>query len=175
MESKRMKRLFVLLASLLLLGCTSQEAHLIYLPETTPTPVAQVTPTPPPEAVPIVVEPIDGAGFAADLNGIPIIDERTHYYEYYLSVDNLRIYEENGETLLDAVITNNYPKTLTGGLSITFYRDGIKYAYADFYTADGGLTLVAGENLVYADVLTEVDVQMMDFEIGVTTPFLPEG
>ena len=171
-----MKRLLILLLiATCVFGCTSQEAHLIYLPESTPTPAPQFTPTPPPREEPIVVDPIEGTGFATDLNGIPILDERTHYYDYYLSIDNLRIYEENGETLLDAVITNNYPKTLTGGLSITFYQEGIKYAYAEFYTADGGLKLVAGENLVYADVLTEVDVQMMDFEIDVTAPFLPEG
>ena len=90
-------------------------------------------------------------------------------------IDNLRIYEENGETLIDAIVTNNYPGTLTGGLCITFYLDGIKYGYAEFYTADGGLKLIPGENRVYADVLTEVDVQPMDFEIGVSVPIAPEA
>ena len=49
------------------------------------------------------------------------------------------------------------------------------YGYADFYTADGGLKLFSGENRVYADVLTEVDVQSMDFTLKVTTPFAPEN
>jgi len=44
-----MKRLLLLLLALILFGCSSQEAHLIYLPETTPTPEPQYTPTPPPE------------------------------------------------------------------------------------------------------------------------------
>ena len=86
----------------------------------------------------------------------------------------MRIYEENGETLIDAIITNNYPGKLTGGLRITFTQDGVKRGYADFLTASGDLMLLPGENRVYADVLTEVDVQMMDFTIDVSVPFMPE-
>ena len=161
--------------TLLLLGCTSQEAHLIYLPEATPTPVPLHTPTPPPVPEPILIPSIEGKGFSTDANGLPIMDPDTHYYTYYLTVDSLRIYEENGETLIDAIITNNFDKPLSGGLSIVFNVDGLKYGDAAFYTADGNLRLFPGENRVYADVRTEVDVQMMDFELTVTTPFLPES
>jgi hypothetical protein len=168
------KRILLLLAALLLLGCTSQEAHLIYLKEATPTPAPLHTPTPPPVPDPIVLAPIEGEGFTTDENGLPILDPRTHYYTYYLTVDSLRIYEENGETLIDAVITNNFDRPLSGGLSIVFKQDSLKYGDAAFYTADGGLKLFPGENRVYADVRTEVDVQMMDFELTVTTPFVPE-
>jgi hypothetical protein len=169
-----MKRLLLLLALLLIVGCSSQEAHLIYLPESTPTPTPMFTPTPPPEPKPINVDPVVGEGFKTDVNGIPIMDERTHYYEQYITVSQMRIYEENGETLIDAIITNNYPGKLTGGLRITFTEDGVKRGYADFLTASGDLMLLPGENRVYADVLTEVDVQMMDFTIDVSVPFMPE-
>ena len=150
-----MKRLLYLLLALLLIGCSSQEAHLIYLPESTPEPTPLFSPTPPPEPEPIALAPIEGDGFLTDVNGIPILNARTHYLDYYLVIDNLRIYEENGETLIDATITNDYPGKLTGGLCITFYQDGIKYGYAEFYTAEGGLKLIPGENRVYADVLEE--------------------
>ncbi len=167
-----MKRILFLLPILLIvLGCTSQEAHLIYMPETTPSPTPLYTPTPPPVPDPIVVQPIEGEGFPSDANGIPILEPNTHYYNFYMTVDDLRVYEENGETLIDAVITNNYPRALSGGLRITFYRGGIKYGYADFYTDGDELTLFSGRNRVYADVKTEVDVQMMNFEITVTVPF----
>jgi hypothetical protein len=169
-----MKRLLLLFALLLIVGCSSQEAHLIYLPESTPTPTPMFTPTPPPEPKPINVDPVVGEGFKTDVNGIPIMDERTHYYEQYITVSQMRIYEENGETLIDAIITNNYPGKLTGGLRITFTQDGVKRGYADFLTASGDLMLLPGENRVYADVLTEVDVQMMDFTIDVSVPFMPE-
>ena len=169
-----MKRLLLLFALLLIVGCSSQEAHLIYLPESTPTPTPMFTPTPPPEPKPINVDPVVGEGFKTDVNGIPIMDERMHYYEQYITVSQMRIYEENGETLIDAIITNNYPGKLTGGLRITFTQDGVKRGYADFLTASGDLMLLPGENRVYADVLTEVDVQMMDFTIDVSVPFMPE-
>ena len=171
-----MRRILLpLLALLLLIGCTSQEAHLIYLPEATPTAEPLHTPTMPPEPEPIAIAPVEGAGFVTDANGLPILNPDTHYYTNYLLVDDLRIYEVNGETLIDAVIVNNFDKPLTGGLTITFYADSLKYGDAAFYTADGGLKLFPGENRVYADVRTEVDVQMMDFELTVSTPFVPEG
>lgn len=173
-----MKRVRLLLLVLILLAltaaCTSQEAHLIYLPESTPTATPLFTPTPPPEPEPINVDPIVGEGFKTDANGIPILNDKTHYYDYYLSISQMRIYEENGETLIDAVITNDYPGKLTGGLRIVFRQEGIMYGYADFYTAVGDLALLPGENRVYGDVLTEVDVQMMDFEFEVLTPFAPQ-
>ena len=169
-----MKRLLFLLLALLMLACSSQEAKLIYLPESTPTAEPLFTPTPPPEPVPIEVAPVQGEGFHTDANGIPILNEKTHYFEYYLTIRNLHIYEENGETLIDAIITNNYPNKLTGGLCITFTRDNMKFGYGDFYTASGDLVLFPGENRVYADVLTEVDVQQMPFEITVSKPFVPE-
>ncbi len=171
-----MKRFLWVLTALLCVACTSQEAHLIYLPEQTSAPVVNVTPSPSPEPEPIYFAPIEGEGFTTDPNGLPILDPQTHYFEYYLSVSNLRIYEHNGETLIDATITNSFSKTLTGGLRISFYdASGMMYGYADFYTADGGLKLFSGENRVYADVLTEVDVQSMDFTLKVTTPFAPEN
>ncbi len=170
-----MKRLLILLFALVCAACTSQEAHLIYLPEQTEAPVVETSPTPKPEPEPIYFAPIEGEGFSTDPNGLPILHPDTHYYDYYLSIGNLRIYEHNGETLIDAIITNSFGKTLTGGLRVTFYDDsGMQYGYADFYTAAGGLKLFSGENRVYADVLTEVNVQGMRFEFSVTEPFLPE-
>ena len=169
-----MKRLLLLLSVLLLIGCSSQEAHLIYLPESTPTATPLFTPTPPPEPEAITVDPVTGEGYTTDANGIPILNEKTHYYDYYVSVSQMRIYEENGETLIDAIITNDYPTALIGGIRIKFYEDGIMHGYAQFRTAFGDLKLLPGDNRVYADVLTEVDIQMMEYEIEVSVPFAPE-
>lgn len=171
-----MKRLLILAAALLAAACTSQEAHLIYLPEQTPTPAVHTTPTPSPEPEPLNFAPIEGEGVATDLNGLPILNPQTHYFDYYLSITDLRVYEHNGETLIDAVISNSYPKTLVGGLRITFYdKTGRPYGYADFYTAGGELKLFTGDNRVYADVLTEVDVQGMTFKLDVIDAFRPEN
>ncbi len=171
-----MKRWLILAAALCMTACTSQEAHLIYLPEQTPTPEVHVTPTPSPEPEPILFAPIEGEGVATDLNGLPILNPETHYFDYYLSVNDLRVYEQEGETLIDAVISNSYSKTLVGGLRILFYDStGMQYGYADFYTAGGGLKLFTGDNRVYADVLTEVNVQGMTFKFEVTDAFRPEN
>lgn len=171
-----MKRLWMIAAALLFAACTSQEAHLVYLPEQTPVPAVVVTPTPSPEPEPLYLATIEGEGFATDPNGLPILDAQTHYFSYYLSVSNLRVYEQNEETLVDAVITNSFQKPLVGGLRIEFRDEsGRMYGYADFYTAGGGLKLMPGENRVYADVRTEIDVQMMDFELTVTDAFKPEA
>ena len=171
-----MKRLIVLFLVLCTVcACASQEAHLIYLPEQTPTPAAQETPTPSPEPEPLELAPIEGEGFTMDENGLPILNAQTHYFDYYLSVSNLRVYEQNDETLLDATITNSFTDVLTGGLRISFYDEsGMLYGYGDLQTAAGPLKLFPGENRVYADVLTEVDVQQMDFVFTVTEPFGPE-
>lgn len=169
-----MKRLLPMLFAMLLIGCSAQGAHLIYIPESTPTATPLFTPTPPPEPLPIIVDPVTGMGFLTDENGIPILNETTHYYDYYISFSQMRVFEENGDTLIDAVITNDYPKKLSGGLQVMFLNDGVKYGYAELHTAAGDLVLLPGENRVYGDVLTEVDVQMMEYAIEVSVPFVPE-
>lgn len=171
-----MKRFLILLLILsTVCACASQEAHLIYLPEQTPTPAALETPTPSPAPEPLELAPIAGEGFTMDENGLPVLNAQTHYFEYYLSVSNLRVYEQNDETLMDATITNSFSGVLTGGLRISFYDEsGMLYGYGDLKTAAGPLKLFPGENRVYADVLSEVDVQGMDFAFTVTEPFEPE-
>ena len=171
-----MKRLLAWLGALLLLcACAAQNATLIDLPEQTPAPTVLVSPTPTPEPEPLEVLPIEDNGFLTDSNGLPILNEQTHYYDYYLTVANLRLYEHNDETLIDATIINSFQKTLTGSLRIVFTgEDGIRYGYGDFYTASGTLKLLPGENRVYCDVRTEVDVRDMSWDLVVETPFLPE-
>lgn len=171
-----MKRLLAIIWALALLcACSAQKAYLIDLPEQTPAPTVLVSPSPTPEPEPLEIAPIEDNGFLTDSNGLPILNEQTHYYDYYLTIANLRIYEHNEETLIDTTILNSFQKTLTGALRIIFYGDdGIQYGYGDFYTATGALKLLPGENRVYCDVHTEVDVKDMRFELAIITPFAPE-
>ena len=171
-----MKRLFACVcACLLLCACAAQKAYLIDLPEQTPAPIVEASPSPTPDPEPLEIAPIEDEGFLTDSNGLPILNEQTHYYDYYLTIANFRLYEQNEETLIDATILNGYPKTLTGNLRIVFTGDdGIQYGFGDFYTAGGALKLLPGENRVYCDVRTEVDVKDMPYELVVVTPFLPE-
>lgn len=171
-----MKRLGIIMTALLMLcACSLQKAYLVDLPEQTPAATVQESPTQTPDPEPLSILPIDGNGFVTDGNGLPILNEQTHYFDYYLTVSNLRLYEQNEETLIDATIQNSFSKVLIGALRIVFYgEDGIQYGYGDFYTADGALKLLPGENRVYCDVHTEVNVKDMTFALKIITPFAPE-
>lgn len=167
-------RWIVIIALLLFTACTVQEAHLIYRPEPTAKMTAAPTLTPAPEIVEI--PPVTGQPFRTDANGVLILDDETHYLTYYVTLNDIRIYEYGEGVFLDGVAVNSFPQTLTGGLRITFRNDnGVNYGYGDFYTADGKLTLLPGENRIYADILTEIDVQEMNWEITVVGSFGPRS
>ena len=45
--------------------------------------------------------------------------------------------------------------------------------YGTIHTAEGTLTLGVGDNRIYAEILSEVDVQQATCRIEQTTPFNP--
>ena len=165
-----------LAATLLFMGCVRQDAWLSYtVPETQPpTATAAHTLAPTREPIPLVVEPVLGEDFYTDRKGIPILDKDTHYFTYYLAFSDLRIYEEDGFTFMDGVCTNSFDGTLTGEARICFYdRDEKLVGYGTIHTAEGDLTLPVGENRIYAEILSEEDVQQADCRIEQVTPFNP--
>lgn len=171
----KMIRFGIILVSIILLftSCTIQEAHLIYRPEETADPTAVPTDTPVPET--LTIEPVTGNPFKTDINGVLIQDELNHYLLYYVTLNNIRIYEYGEGTFLDGTAVNSFPQTLTGKLRITFKgTDGIIFGYGDLYTADGKLTLLPGENSVYAEILTEVNIQQLELSVSAVDSFGPK-
>lgn len=168
-----MKRILLILMCLLLsTACVEQTARLVYLPEETGDPSEQATIPPTPEI--LKVEDIYGSSFVTDINGVPILNEQEHYFGYYITFTDIRIYEYNDSTFLDAVAYNGYSELLKGGLRIEFNSEaGTLYGYGELKTADGELTLFPGENRVYAEIFTEIDVQQMDFTFEVSEPLQP--
>lgn len=171
-------RILILLLSLLLgafCGCIKQDAWLVYSPEgARPTGTPALTPEP--TATPEVLEiaPVTGSTFPMDEKGLPILDASTHYFTYYLVFSDLRIYEENGYTYLDGVCTNSYSRPLTGGVEIVFADStGAVYGRGALHTAEGDMTLDPGETRIYAEILSETDVQLMGFSLQITTVFTP--
>ena len=165
-----------ILMGLLLVGCVRQDAWLSYtVPETPqPTPTAVRTQAPTREPIPMTVEPVLGEDFHSDRNGIPILDKETHYFTYYLSFSDLRIYEEEGFTYMDGVCTNSFDGTLTGEARICFYdKDERLVGYGTIHTAEGGLTLTVGANRIYAEILSEVNVQQLTCQIEQVSAFHP--
>ena len=157
-------------------GCVRQDAWLSYrIPETPqPTTTAIHTPAPTREPVTLTFEPVLGEDFLTDRKGIPILDKDTHYFTYYLSFYNMRVYEEEGYTYLDGLCLNAFDGTLTGEARICFYdADGKLVGFGALHTAEGGLTLAVGENRIYAEILSEVDVQALSAVIEQVAPFNP--
>ena len=157
-------------------GCVRQNAWLSYrIPETPqPTTTAIHTPAPTREPVTLTFEPVLGEDFLKDRKGIPILDKDTHYFTYYLSFHDLRVYEEEGYTYMDGLCLNAFDGTLTGEARICFYdADGKLVGFGTLHTAEGGLTLAVGENRIYAEILSEVDVQALSAVIEQVAPFNP--
>ena len=164
------------LAFLLFAGCVRQDAWLSYAVPDTPQPTATAVHTPAPTREPVLlnVEPILGEDFHTDRKGIPILDKDTHYFTYYLAFYDLRIYEEDGYTYMDGICTNSFDGTLTGEARICFYdKDEKLVGYGVLHTAEGELTLSVGENRIYAEILSEVNVQQLQCRIEQVAPFNP--
>ncbi len=166
----------MLFVAFLLNGCVRQEAWLTYsVPETQPpTPTPMQTPVSTMEPIPLSVEPVLGEDFFTDRKGIPILDKDSHYFTYYISFSDLRIYEEKGYTYMDGVCTNSFDGTLTGEARICFYdKDEKLVGYGSIHTAEGDLTLSVGNNRIYAEILSEVDVQQLECRIEQVSAFNP--
>jgi len=159
--------LLLVLLPVWLIGCVRQHPVLGAEPTPGPTP----SPTPPP-----LQQSVVAAVQQNDLSGNPIGDESTHYGNY-VAFEDLRVYEYNMETFLDAAAVNHYPGQLTGAVEIRFYdQDGTLLAAAPLYTAgaETQLVLQPGENRIYAEINTDVNIQLADFQLETTIPFAPE-
>lgn len=170
----------ILLVSLVMLsGCVSQEAHLRYSPdEELPVPTATSVITPKPEASPYYpeMEPANGEPVPTDSLGIGIIDPDEHYFKFYVSFSNIRIYEENGCNYLDGICLNGYENDLTGRCRVMFFDGaGQKCGEGNLHTSDSisDLNLLRGENRVFSEISSETDISSCAFEIETVSAFYP--
>ena len=77
----------------------------------------------------------------------------------------------NDVSLQQAAETNEkYP-----GVARPFgiYADEKLVGFGQLHTAEGGLTLAVGANRIYAEILSEVNIQQLTFQIEQTAPFNP--
>lgn len=165
------KSLIALCAFVLFTGCVSQTAELVYT-----VPESQETPNPASgrDLMKLNVPDVTGAPVLMDAMGVPVLDEDAHYYKLYVSFTNIRVYEEDGHTYLDAVAVNGYGRTLSGGLDIVFPDgEGGSLGRGTLHTAAGGLVLAPGSTRVYAEIEAETDVRLAGFTFDMTAPFVP--
>lgn len=164
------KRAFGLLVSALLLfglaaciGCDDAQPVL----HGTPTPSASPTPLPDAFAAEItaVPEPTDALG--------KVVEGDNHYFGY-LSFGELRVYEYGNGTFLDGVCINAFPTALDGRVDVVYYTaEGKLCGSGTIHNAQGSTRLESGTNAIYAEISTDIDVQMMDFTLEIKTPFAP--
>lgn len=156
---------FISIFLLLCTGCISQRPVQALLPTPSPSP----SPTPMP-----LVQSITPVPRKTDHNGKVIYTE--DHFMQYLTFSNIRIYEYGGGTYLDGICTSAYTGTLFGQMGVTFYdEDENEVAGAELHTAQSfGLVIYPGENHIYAEIGTDMDVQMMDYAFRMITQFMPE-
>ena len=63
---------------------------------------------------------------------------------------------------------------LDGVVNIVYRsEDGRVCGTGRIHNAEGGTVLESGSNAIYAEILTDIDVQGMDFTLEIETPFTP--
>ena len=166
MKRRRWKPLLRLLAALLVAGLCSACVHVEPELVGTPTPPASPTPEPDPFQLELTAAPVE-----TDQLG-KRIETEDHYFRYYLSFGDLRVYEYGTGTFLDGVCVNAYPLPLDGVVHIVYYsEDGRVCGTGQIHNAEGGTVLQSGSNAIYAEILTDISVQDMDFVLEVETQF----
>jgi len=134
----------------------------------TPTPSASPTPLPEPFTAVITAAPLE-----VDQLG-KRIESEDHYFRYYLSFGDLRVYEYGTGTFLDGICVNAYPLPLDGELNIVYYTDeGKVQGIGKIHTSDGGTVFKSGSNAIYAEINTDINIQEKDFVLEVTRTFRP--
>lgn len=150
-------------APLLFLACQNDTPVLAG----TPTPAATPTPLPDPFSAEITAQPV-----STDQLGNAILGD-DHYFQY-LSFGELRVYEYGDGTFLDGLCVNAFPQPLDGEVDIVYYtEEGKVCGVGRIHNAAGTTLLETGTNAVYAEISTDIDVTMMDFQLVVKTNFQP--
>ena len=159
----------ILILLLLLCACVQQRLVLHYNE-----PAASVSPTPLSERR-VELPLLTGVPFVQDINGLPIIDEKSHYFDNYLRFSGIRVYMYGDSVLMDGICTNKFSLPLLGLLRINFYdKEGHLIGTGELTTADHRFRLMPGENNIYATVYAEGEIELANFRFEVISPLFPE-
>ena len=160
---------YIFLACLMVFICMWLVSCISAKPAVTGTPTPSSTPTPLPDTYSITVT---GEPLPTDILGL-VIEDENHYFDY-MSFGDIRIYEYETGTFLDAICINAYPLPLDGELQITFYgEDGRMTGYGKIHTADGGTVMSPGSTRIYAEINTDISLLDKDFVWEINRTFLP--
>ncbi|HPY36581.1 MAG TPA: hypothetical protein PLH38_02000 [Clostridia bacterium] len=153
--------LFVLcFGAALLSGCVSQRPVVLPLETLKPKQETEADPTPSqPEQSFQEQEP--------EKDALGAVIYSPNHYMRYLTFSNLRVYEYSGGTFLDGICENTYPYALNAKFEVVFFDDkGAETARAELYPQNESACFEPGKSAVYADIDTDIDVQLMEFKLA---------
>ena len=100
--SKRIVKLLIAVSvCMLLTGCVNTGAHIVPSVTMPPESTQPPEPTPSPTPEPVQVEEMADLSSAYDRNGLLIVGEE--HFQQYISFKNIQVYEQCGDTFMDAV------------------------------------------------------------------------
>lgn len=170
MKRTAIKGLLLALLCLGLTGCVVNTAAQLR-PEAT-LPIAP-TAAPAPEAAPAPLPESpapdgDTPGVSTLYDALGEYISGAAHFQRYLTFENIRVYEQEEDTFLDAVVVNTYPQTLVCALDVVFTdEEGEELASGHTQTRDGQyvLHLAPGENVIFAQINTDVSLTGLAFEL----------
>lgn len=163
----KLRKHFVLAASstafLFLVGCIGQTAEVIG----TPTPSSSPTPMPELYEPVLTTTPVPMDAYGKRLT------DANHYFGY-LTFSDLTVYDYNGSTHLDGICVNSFSDSLRGRLQVIYKdKNGKLCGSGEIITAEGTLVLKPGSNAIYSEILTDTNVNDMEFSFVIAEDFIP--
>lgn len=125
----------------------------------TPSPVASPSPTP-------TTEPTATPAPVYDALGNYI--SGAEHFKQYLSFRNVQVYEQEGDTFVDAIVVNDYPQTIVCAAGAAFYDENEELvAQGRLQTRDAQYILILppGETTLFAQVDTDMTLTDLDIKI----------
>lgn len=154
--------------ALVLSGCVS--AHpVLDVNQTLPTATATSAPILTPDSVPSpspTYEPAVTPASVFDLNGNYI--SGADHFKQYLSFRNVQVYEQEEDTFVDAIVSNDYPETIICAAGVAFYDENNELvAQGRLQTRDAQYILILppGETTLFAQIDTDMTLTDLDFQI----------
>lgn len=162
---------FAMVALLFMSGCVS--AVPLFVPSVTlaPVPTESIAPTPSATPTPQQTAVLTPTPTSEPQRLIGVYDalgafvSMPEHYRQYLEFKNIQVYEQFGDTFVDAVAVNTYPQPLVCAADIVFYEGEETVASGKLQTQDGQYVLILqpGENTIYAQVNTDMSLTLMEF------------
>ncbi len=131
----------------------------------------EYTPAAPPSIQPLATESVPSPSPTGEQTQSDALDrpiEGEEHYTQYLTFNDIQVYEQAGDTFVDAYISNSYPNAILCAVTIRFFSsDGDEAASGNLRTPDGQylLRLEPGDTTVYAQINTDTSLLSFDFKL----------